>query len=333
MTTPADIAAFISDQIADPQTQWSVGSFGAIAEFARDAEEPVSLTPLSAVTARGAIRIEPLAGLLPFAFETTTKVDWSQRIALCLPEDGCAMSGRTVLTELGPDRQALRAGDRNAILFDLGLGTIQVDCCVRIDSPNVAAQLRAHCGHPVFASPAMGIILATSPHRIFISRLGRIEVFQPIPPPNGVSPEGPHTHVLPALLRHRRTHAATEPIPDGFVPCAHIYPAHPAKDALGRSRPFDRTRHAAFQAILRRYGDPKFVALKEQLVQAVSAGADPSAVAVMDQRFARTNIRVTLRQLRAARDDLPSLPAWIAAHERGHHDEHSDDPHHEAHAP
>ncbi len=231
-----------------------------------------------------------------------------------------------MLTELGRDSAALRERDRDAVLFDLGLGALQVDCCVRIADPEVAAHLRAHCGQPVFASPAMGIILATNPHRVFLSRLGRIEVFQPIPPPNGKSPDGPHTHVLPALLRHRRTHAATEPIPDGLVPCAHVYPPHPAKDGMGRGRPFDRARHDAFQAILRNYGDPKFLALKQQVTNAVATGADPSAIAVTDQRFARTNIRVTLRQLKAQQETAPSLDAWLAAHER--HGETADDPHH-----
>jgi hypothetical protein len=275
-------------------------------------------------------RIEPKAGLRLVAFETTTKESWNHRVALCLPEDGCAMSGRTLLTELGPDKDALRVADRDAVLFDLGLGALQVDCCVRVSDPAVAAQLRAHCGHPAFGSPAMGIILASNPHRVFVSRLGRVEVFQPIPPPDGKSPDGPHTHVLPGLLRRRRTHAATEPIPDGFVPCAHLYPAHPAKDAMGHARPFDRARHDAFQAMLRQFGDPKFLALKQHVVDAVQAGADPAIIPVTDQRFARTNIRVTLRQLKATRDETPALATWLAAHERGHADPPDDPHHHEA---
>jgi hypothetical protein len=322
---------FLREQMADAETQWSVGTFGAIAEFARDANEPAVLSPLSAITERGAIRIEPIDGMRPFAFETTTKESWNHRIALCLPEHACEMNGRTVLTELGRDTQALRERDRGAILFDLGLGAPQVDCCVRVADPQIAAKLRAHCGHPVFASPAMGGILAANPHRVFVSRLGRIEVFQPIPPPHGKSPEGPHTHVLPALLRHRRTHPATEPIPDGFIPCAHIYPAHPAKNAMGHSRPFDRARHDAFQAILRRYGDPRFIALKQHVMDAIESGADPATVTVTDQRFARTNIRVVLRQIRAAQDATPALAAWLAAHERGHADAADDPHHHEAH--
>jgi len=326
----ADVTAFLDAQMADAETQWSVGSFGAIAEFARDASEPVAFArdaaALSAATDRGGIRIALRADMQPFAFETTTKDSWNHRIALCLPEDQCAMSGRMVLTEVGADHDALREQDRHAVLFDLGLGTVQVDCCVRIADPEIAAQLRAHCGHPAFGTSAMGIILATNPHRVFLSRLGRVEVFQPIPPPDGKSPDGPHTHVLPALLRHRRTHAATEPLPAGLVPCAHVYPPHPAKDGMGRGRPFDRAHHDAFQAILRSYGDPKFLALKQQVTNAVAAGADPSAIAVTDQRFARTTIRVTLRQLKAQHESAPSLHAWLAAHER--HGETADDPHH-----
>jgi hypothetical protein len=326
----AGLVAFLDAQMADAETQWSVGTFGAIAEFARDEGEPVALskgmTSLSAVTERGGIRIELRPDMRPFAFETTTKDGWNHRVALCLPEHACAMNGRTVLTEIGADRDALREQDRDAALFDLGLGALQVDCCVRVSDPGVAAQLRAYCGHPVFGSSAMGIILATNPHRVFMSRLGRVEVFQPIPPPDGRSPDGPHTHVLPALLRHRRTHSATEPIPAGLVPCAHVYPPHPAKDGIGRRRPFNRARHEAFQAILRSYGDPKILALKQQVTGAVAAGTDPSAIPLTERRFARTTVRVTLRQLKAQDETAPSLEAWLAAHER--HGEIADDPHH-----
>ena len=121
--------------------------------------------------------------------------------------------------------------------------------------------------------------------------------------------------MLPDLLKHRRTHAATEPIPDGFVPCAHVYPPHPAKDALGEPRPFDAARHDAFQAMLRRFGDPHQIALKQRVLAAVAAGESPSVVSVTNNRFARTNIRVALRQLRAAEQATPSLAAWMAAHE------------------
>jgi Family of unknown function (DUF6925) len=162
----------------------------------------------------------------------------------------------------------------------------------------------------------MGVILAASPHRVFASKVGRIEVYQPIPDPHGKSPEGPHTHVLPDLLHHRRTHSATEQIPQGWVPCAHLYPPHPARDALGHERPFDGARHAAFQDMLRMFGDPEFFALKQRVVEAVTAGEDPSVIDVTGHRFARTNVRVALRQLKATHEDAPGLATWLAAHER-----------------
>lgn len=322
MSDAATNLEFLTIQMAEHETNWSLGTFGAIAEFARDPDEPVALsrgdTTLAAVTARGGIRIAPQSGMRLFASETTTRESWNHRIALCLPEARCAMHGRAVLTEVGPDVDALRRQDREATLFDLGLGAPHVDVCVRVADPLVAAELRPHVGRSPFdpGNPAMGVILAASPHRVFVSRLGRIEVFQPIPPADGKSPEGPHTHVLPKLLQHRRTHSASELVPNGWIPCAHLYPAHPAKDSSGRHQPFDRARHDAFQNMLRDFGDPDIYALKQRVVAAVAAGEDPSVIAVTDSRFARTNVRVALRQLKAADDVSPALARWLAAHER-----------------
>ena len=321
---------FLADHIADAGTQWSLGTFGAIAEFMRDADEPATLsrteTSLSVVTARGGMRIKPADDMRPFAFETTTKESWSSRVALCLPAELCAMNRRAVLTEIGPDTEALRKQDKVAILFDLGIGAVQADFHVRISDPSAAAQLRLHTGRPVFepGSPVMQIIFAANPHRVFVSRAGRIEVFQPIPPAHGKSPDGPHTHVLPNLLRHKRTHSATEPIPNGFIPCAHLYPAHPAKDPAGNVRPFNQTRYEEFETILRAFGDPKFLALKQRVVAAVVSGDEPSVVEVTNGRFSRTNVRVALRQLKAARGDFPVLSAWMAVHDHSTADETED---------
>ena len=316
-----DIVEFLATRLADPATQWSLGTFGAIAEFAREGDEPCALDlagPVaSAMTARGGVRIAPHADMRLVASETPTRESWSQRVALCLPENRCAMNRRSVLTELGPDEEALRAEDRPAILFDLGLDALQVDVCVRTGDPELVATLRRCTERPAFdqGHQAMGAILAASPHRVFISRLGRIEVYQPIPPANGKSPQGPHTHVLPKLLHFKRSHAATEPVPVGLVPCAHCYPAHPAKDAHGEPRAFDRNAHDAFQTMLRRFGDPELITLKARVAAAITAGDDPSAVSVTDKRFARASVRVALRQLAAAGERRSTLAAWIVAHD------------------
>ena len=318
----ADTIAFLAGQLADCDNHWSLGTFGALAEFTRDGNEPVVISRdkscVAAVTERGGIRIVPRPDLRLVASETATRASWNHRVALCLDIEPSAMTRRGVLTELGPDTKALREQDRGAIMFDLGLDTWQVDACIRVAAPRIVAALRDYVGRPVFdaGNPAMGIIVPASPHRVFVGRLGRIEVFQPIPPPDGKSPEGPHTHVLPKLLSHRRTHAATEPIPDGLVPCAHLYPAHPIKDGFGRPLRFDVRRHESFQRLLERYGDPDTVALKRRVVDAIKRGSDPSAIRIPNDRVARASIRVALRQFQASQQSSPALTAWLQAHDR-----------------
>ena len=154
------------------------------------------------------------------------------------------------------------------------------------------------------------MILAANPHRVFISRLGRIEVYQPIPPASGKSPEGPHTHVLPKLLKSGRTHPATEPIPEGWVPCAHLYPPHPARDGLGEARPFDAAHHDAFQS-----DDRAVRKSRNSRHQAARQGCDrwrrTAAVGDAGDRHGRAGIRIALRQLKAAGHVSPVLQSWL----------------------
>ncbi len=317
----ADVFDLITAQLDNPDAQWSLGTFGAIAEFMRDADEPVEFargeTSIGVVTPRGGIRLLAHPEIRPYAFETVTTQAWSQRVAFLLPAAKATMSRRVALTEVGPDTEALREQDRGAVLFDLGIDALQVDCCIRVSDPKLAAELRAHVGRSLFeaGNPAMGLILVHSPDRVFITRVGRAEVYQAIPQPGDKAPEGPHTHVLPRLLAHRRTHAATEPIPRGLVSCAHLYPPHPLYDAYTRARPFDNTRYGAFQRLLSRYGDIEHVRLKRNVVKAVNAGAGPEAIAMPDDRFGQASIRIALRQIKASDGPSHALSVWFAAHD------------------
>lgn len=317
-------------QIADPDTQWSLGTFGGIAEFSRDRDEQVSLTQsatgAAAVTARGGIAIELSDDCRPFAFECITRSGWSQRVAFCLPADRCAMNRRAVLTELAADHVALKPEHRGSVLFDLGLGALQADLCVRIDDRDTVTQLRRYTGRSVIdpANPAMGLLLETNPHRVFISRIGRIEVYQPIPPASGKSPDGPHTHVLPKLLKSGRTHAATEPIPEGWIPCAHLYPRNPARDERGLGS-FDAAGHESFQRMIESFGLPEVVAIKRRVVDAIKAGAPPSALATAQDRHGRAVVRIALRQLKAAGHASPILHAWLAEFDSAAVEDHGED--------
>jgi hypothetical protein len=319
----ADLDTVLHHYIADPTASWGLGTFGAVAEFHRTIDEPASIdtgTTLQVVTARGALRIGPTQDLCACAYEQPghASESWSHVLTLCLPDARSAMHRRTVLTECGPDHEALRPQDRTAVLFDLGLGTAQVDVCVRTADPETLAQLRAGLGRSLFApdNPLMQVMPRLSPHRVFICRFARLEVYQRIPGHGETPPEGPHTHVLPHLLRHQRTHPATAPIPDGWVPCLSLYPANPIYDALGHPRSFDHTAYEAFQTLLGNFGDPALVHLKETVTEAVRADQTPDGFALPASRAERAAVRVALRQLAYTDGHRPVLAAWRQAFDR-----------------
>ncbi|MDP1883263.1 MAG: hypothetical protein Q8K88_10315, partial [Bradyrhizobium sp.] len=102
---------------------------------------------------------------------------------------------------------------------------------------------------------------------------------------------------------------ATEPIPEGWVPCAHLYPPHPARDGSGEARPFDAARHDTFQSMIERYGSPESLAIKRRVRNAIVAEQPPAAMA--GDRHGRANIRIALRQLKAAGHVSPVLQSWL----------------------
>jgi hypothetical protein len=291
------LQSLLVEYINDPDSSWICGRFGAVAEFHRDREEKTSIATapmIMAATDRGAMRLELMPELHAVAYETVSKcTSWGQGVALCLPERTARMSGRTVVTELGPDCTAVRAEDREACLFDLGLGGRYTEICVRSADPDTLALLRGICGLPLFTHGHAFLhrLPQLSPHRVFTCRLGRVEVFQKVPPADGKSPDGPHTHVRANLLALRRNHAATVPIPEGSFAGMSLYPAHPLRRAGdGQVIDFDPARYEAFQQVLKRYGDPA-------LLRGKAAAHDSSATeADLSTRPERIGFRIGRRQ-------------------------------------
>jgi hypothetical protein len=306
--------------LADPAWGWSLGSYGALAEFVREPDDGGEIILLPdggrAVARKGALSLSLPADARPVAYETLSRHPqrWQHGVAICVDEGEAEMHRRARLTEVGPDAAAIRPEDRGAVLFDLGLGVAAVDAHVRTRDRDLLAVLARAEGTSVLSGDAavMREIVARSPHRVFVSRLGRLEVYQAIDRTR--SPSGPHTHVLPRLLRAGRSHSANVPLPQGLVGSLTVYPPNPVLDALGRSRPYDRGAHEAFQALLLEHGPPALVAAKLRAIEAVRLRKppdDPNALG----RAERTAVRVALRQLRHAEGASPSLDAWRAAFE------------------
>jgi hypothetical protein len=281
----SSIGPLLVRHLADPTSSWSVGELGVLAEFHHhgSTKQPDAYT---VITGGGAIRIVDHDGVTPLAYETPSANPrlWNHGVVFCLPAEEACMSRRTCVTELGPDTGSILPGARGEVLFDLGLGLRTADFMVRTGDAAMLYAMRAACGRRWIDDHALNqAIVAASPARVIVSRLARVEITNPIPVPGGVSPDGPHTHLLPAIMRRARVHDANIPVPPGMLPCLTLYPAHPARDAEGRERTFDADLHLAYQELLRGFGHPEFLAAK--------AGATPT-----DSRVAHLGRLIAKRQ-------------------------------------
>ncbi len=310
---PSELRELVAGHLRSAKSSWSIGAFGAIAEFHREPSEAADPWEFTVVTSGGAIAVRLAGRCRAFAYELiSARSDlWLHGVALCLPESQARMTGNARATELGPDRQALRPEDRDSSLFDLGLGLTNCDFCVRTADPDVKEALRAAGDGPLLANaPLLEFLAQRSPHRVMLSRLGRIEVFEKIGVKGSPPPAGPHTHLLPRFVRQGRTHAADVPVPKGWLPCLSLYPPNPVQDENGRPRPMDRAALDAFQTLLERFGDADHVRTKRKVMAAVRAGKDPDAPAYSTRRQ-RTACRIALRQLRKLDGASPRLERWL----------------------
>ena len=333
MSCAENLHAVLTTELANPESGWSIGSMGAIAEFHQSPGEEIVVDDpqnLTRATRRGAIRLQMRETAHPIAYEALSPRShrWSQGVALCLPESEVATTRMDVLTHLGRDDEAIRAQDSQAQLFDMGLDLRQLRFCIRTSDPKLTELLQAHCGRSIWESgnPASDAILKSHPHRVAISPLGRVEVYQMIggPDTGGVSPEGPHTHVLPKLLLTGRTHSANTPIPEGFLPCASLHPANPVIDTLGKDRVFEPKSFERFQKFLKAWGPGDYVRVKETVWNAVRAESDPASFDAPRTRLGRTALRNALRQLaRIADHENDDLAAKAVALWREQFDRHS----------
>jgi len=200
--------------LAEAANGWSVGTWGAIGEFQYDEGEPdlvVDAEALSVSSRRGALRVGDLADVTAFALIDDN--GRTREIAFCSARPA---SGRSVIHAV------------DAVTFDLGIGVPHIDMLVRLreDDAETRHALDAGVGKPLLTmdNPAGPAIGKASPTRIFASAFATLEVHQPIPPPGGRSPVGPHSHLLPHHLKEGRVHAPNSPLPAGLYCGLSLYP-------------------------------------------------------------------------------------------------------------
>ena len=221
-------------------TSFAVGVPGVLAEFHWASDDVVEHDDgaLGLATGRGGIHIrtdldgQPAQAVAPAHGETGRdalghRTGTRAPLVYWLAANRASRYGAGGLAELGADHHALRPRDRVQRLFDLGLALGHVQACVRTGDASLIAVLRRHLGENVLERdhPAMAAIKAGSPHRVFRSVMARIEVYQAIPSRarGERTPEGPHTHVLPALLG--RDDPAAGDLPEDARVVLSLYPA------------------------------------------------------------------------------------------------------------
>lgn len=299
------IRDLIRGLLAEPVAGWSLGTFGAAAAFRRGPDEPARPLAdgrLGLRTDRGGIALDIRPDLVAVAYETAVPGGWSHAVALCLPKAALPRPRRGAVAALGPDRGALDPDARDDALFDLGLGLGPVAILARAGTGRELAGLQALAGAPLPDPEGFvaGLGRSGAPALVFAAPLGRVEVLRSGPIQGAA--QGPRAHLVPRVLRLGRTHVATAPIPPGLVPCAHIEPPHPLRDGSGAPCPFRAGPHAAFQAILARWGDPALVALKRHRL---GLGPDPG---LAPDRRTRAVARVAAAQIAAGAYPEPRGP-------------------------
>jgi predicted Fe-S protein YdhL (DUF1289 family) len=217
-----DMRSYVVDTLRPGGGTWVAGIYGAIAEFCVGDGEPVDIDAegrtITAISPRGAMSLALSEHVRALAFGEAV-------IVLAIPREHATLAAHFGLTRLGRDAGSVRPSGRDEQLYDLGLGRSAAGFGVRTAEPALRTSLDRCVGlcWRDLLSRIGGEIARSSPTRVVRHSLGRIEVFTPIPPPDGQSPEGPHTHLLPGDIALQADLPPSLAIPDAYVPCAIHY--------------------------------------------------------------------------------------------------------------
>lgn len=226
-----EIRAFVVRSLRENRGTWVAGVVGAVGEFTAAPGNSVDVDLegdiIVATTPGARLRFhidDDVRALTFYPKETPTK---DVRVMLAVKRERERLEVAHLLTPLGRDCSPIAAADRDASLFDLGLGRKEARFCVRTGSGPLHDALARAAGTAFPANlPKIGpFLLAASPARVIETALGRIEVLTPIPAPTGKSPLGPHTHLLPDHLASGRATPAGMDLPRAYLPGAIFYPA------------------------------------------------------------------------------------------------------------
>jgi hypothetical protein len=102
-------------------------------------------------------------------------------VVLALLRDAVPAAAPLDLVSLGPDVDAIMGSDRHETLYDLGLGQVAGQFCIRTGRPDLMEAFEAQRGQtwPSLLATLGGQLVHASPTRVICSPIGRIEQVEP----------------------------------------------------------------------------------------------------------------------------------------------------------
>ena len=306
----------LEQHLNDRSTSWSIGTFGAMAEFFHVSTEPLKTskinTVLAAQTSLGAIQVTYTKSMRLIPYEGLSKLEgaWTQGVLVCMPTNEAQMANSSRISEL-------ETVDNSSSVFDLGLCLGHLDVCIQTGSKELIDLFRLHIGKSLF-DPDLDLIEAikcASPTRIFKSKSACIKVYSHIPATNGKTPLGPHTHLSTKLLKHNKTQAATIPLPKDYVPVFAFFPPNPIRDVTGLVRSFDANAFDNFQYLLGAFQPKPLARVKHMFREAMNKGVGPDKCTMPSTKDERTTLRVAIRQHYHSHGPSVLLNKWKATYE------------------
>lgn len=183
---------------------------------------------------------------------------WTQNIYLCMPKNDAKLSNRKKLTHLTQYNDGQDKGE----LWDLGIGNETLDACIIAKDTHTNNLLRQKEEEHILDDPNfLRGLVECSPVRLFKSKFAFIKVRQKIPQENKDEVDGPHTHLLPPIIKSGK-HLQT-PIPDNMIPIIQADPFGSVIDGNGSFHKWMGFEQDKFQNFLQKYGDSHYVSLKQ----------------------------------------------------------------------
>ena len=264
-----DIKNLILESAKKNSTSWAIVRSGIVAEFSivpgDDIQTSFKDNMLKIQTQRASLSLEFDESISAIVAESGAHgcSPWTQNIYLVIPKDQAQMSCRDKLTFLGNFKEDSVDGR----LWDLGVGNKTIDACIITDNDTHLLLKQRESQHILDDPKFLRKLVQHSPVRLFKSKFATILVKQKIPLSESDEIDGPHTHLLPPIIKKGKQFLS--PIPDTMESIIQVNPFVSVIDGNGQFYKWTGFTNDKFQELLQKHGDNSYLSHKNQLLQKI----------------------------------------------------------------